>query len=95
MKRFFARRTDRARRRDARERDDDSALRVQLPHLRRDVEIRASAYETVRSHGDRFALLEGHDDPSVERVVERGLGYVVVEKLGEGAEIARGLDPRA
>jgi hypothetical protein len=59
------------------------------------LEIRASAYEAVRSHGDRFALLEGHDDPSIERVVERGPGYVVVEKLGEGAEIARGLDPRA
>ena len=59
------------------------------------LEITPSAYEAVRAYGERFALLDGHDEPAIERVVERGPAYVVVEKLGEGAAIARDLDPRA
>lgn len=58
-------------------------------------ELTKERYEAIRAHGDRFALVPGHDEPAVERVVEEHAGYVVVEKLGEGAAVARGLDPRA
>lgn len=59
------------------------------------IEIDASEYEAVRSHGDRFLVRDGHEDPEFERVVERGDGFVVVEKTGEASRIARDLDPRS
>ena len=61
----------------------------------RRLQITPPEYAAVRAQGDRFALIAGHDDPSIERVVERTERFVVVEKLGEGADIARELDPRA
>jgi hypothetical protein len=52
-------------------------------------------YESVRAHAERFAVLEGHVDESIEGVVERNRGFVVVQKdPGEPAEVARELDPR-
>ena len=42
-----------------------------------------------------FLLLPGHDQAGVERVVERHGDYLVVENIGEAAEIARAADPRA
>jgi hypothetical protein len=51
-------------------------------------------YEAVRAHGDRFALVVGHDDPAVERVVEENSRFAVVAKFGEGASVAEELDPR-
>ena len=65
--------------------DSSCAARLRLSHIE---------YEDVRAHGDRFVLLRGHEDVEIERVVEERDGYVVVEKLGDGAEIARDLDPR-
>ena len=65
------------------------------PACARSLQISPAEYAAVRAHGDRFALIDGHDDPSIERVVTENERFVVVEKLGEGAEIARELDPRA
>ena len=59
------------------------------------VAVPVEAYEAVRSRGERFLLVEGHDDPSIERVVERHERFIVVEKIGEGAVVARELDPRS
>jgi len=60
------------------------------------VELSVPDYERVRSDPRRFILLEGHDDPELERVVERGDGWVVVEKHeGEAAEVAEQTDPRS
>jgi hypothetical protein len=58
------------------------------------VTMRLDEYEAVRSRGDRFFVVAGHDDPTIERVVERHERFVVVEKIGPGAEIAEQLDPR-
>jgi len=55
----------------------------------------AADYERLRGHDDHFALVRGHDDPSIERILEERDEYVVVEKLGEGASVAKRLDPRA
>ena len=56
--------------------------------------VRLDEYEAVRRAPARFILRVGHDDPRVERVVEETDRFIVVEKLGEGADIARELDPR-
>ena len=44
---------------------------------------------------DRFFVLPGHEDTSVESVVERSERYVVVQKIGDAAEEADDLDPRS
>ena len=58
------------------------------------VELTLAEYESIRTHGERFAVLVGHEATDLERVVERNDRFAVVEKFGEGAEIARALDPR-
>ena len=52
-------------------------------------------YERIRSHPNKFFVLRGHDDPAVERIVDAGDAYVVVEKLGAGADFAVEHDPRS
>jgi hypothetical protein len=49
-------------------------------------------YEAVRGHGRRFVLVPGHELPEVETVVERGEGYLVVEKRDEAGRLAERLD---
>lgn len=51
-------------------------------------------YEAIRAHPNRFFVARGHGVPEVERTVEEQPEYVVVEKLGAGAEVARDADPR-
>jgi hypothetical protein len=58
------------------------------------VSISIGEYETVRRASTRFFVLPGHEDTSVESVVERSERYVVVEKFGDAAEEADDLDPR-
>ena len=59
------------------------------------ISITLAEYAAVRARSDRFALVEGHEDPAVERVVERNGRFVVAEKVGDGADVARRLDPRS
>lgn len=58
------------------------------------VALSLGEYEAVRAHGDRFAIVAGHEDAEIETVVEKHERFVVVEKVGEGAVIAHQLDPR-
>jgi hypothetical protein len=58
------------------------------------MQMTPQAYEQLRAHPNRFAVLRGHVYPEVERVVEEHDGYVVVEKLGAGASFAVAHDPR-
>ena len=59
------------------------------------LELRAAAYEQIRSDPTHFAVKPGHEAPDVEDVVERHDGYVVVQKQpGEPAQLARGTDTR-
>ena len=46
-------------------------------------------YEAARTGFERFVLVPGHELVDVERVVDRGDGYVIVVKEGEAAEMAR------
>jgi hypothetical protein len=58
------------------------------------VEVDAREYERVRGFPQRFIMLNGHELPDVEVVVERRPEYVVVEKFGEAGAIAEAEDPR-
>lgn len=58
------------------------------------LEISTAEYERVRADGARFVVLSGHQLPEVERVVEGNGRFLVVEKLGPAAAIARDADPR-
>ncbi|HUR16008.1 MAG TPA: hypothetical protein VMZ33_01870 [Candidatus Limnocylindrales bacterium] len=58
-------------------------------------ELSRSEYEGVRSSSDRFAVVPGHEEPEVERVIERREGYLILEKVGVGAAVADREDPRS
>ena len=64
------------------------------PSCGRRIRLTLEEYESVRSRGDRFALVAGHEDTRIERVVEHHDRYAVVQKTGIGADLARELDPR-
>jgi hypothetical protein len=52
-------------------------------------------YEGIRANPVRFAVLPGHVDWQVERVVESVDGrYEIVEKIERAAEVAAHLNPR-
>jgi hypothetical protein len=59
------------------------------------VMLSLSQYERVRSDGELFVVLAGHERLEIEHVVERGDTYVVVRKDGEAGEVAADLDPRS
>jgi hypothetical protein len=58
------------------------------------VSMTLAAYEELRSSPVRFFVVPGHQADDVEVVVESHDGYLVIEKTGEAAELARERDPR-
>jgi hypothetical protein len=59
------------------------------------IEIDRAEYEQVRSDSATFAVVQGHDIPDVEEIVERRKRYDVVRKIaGEAVELAEKTDPR-
>jgi hypothetical protein len=59
------------------------------------IQLTRAEYEAVRQNPRRFAILEGHEIPEAEQIVERHDRYVVVEKAGDPeAEIVEHTDPR-
>jgi hypothetical protein len=52
-------------------------------------------YERIRQHPRRFFVLEGHEVPDAEEVVQRGTGWVVVEKRGQAGVVTESIDPRS
>ncbi|MCW2967558.1 MAG: hypothetical protein JWM71_1330 [Solirubrobacteraceae bacterium] len=52
-------------------------------------------YEEVRSDARHFLVAPGHELLDAEYVIERGDGYVVVEKHPDVAPIVEERDPRA
>lgn len=51
-------------------------------------------YEAIRAVGTHFVVLPGHEDPTVEHVVDENERFLVVEKEGEAAHEAEESDPR-
>jgi hypothetical protein len=58
------------------------------------IKLLITEYEQVRARSDHFVVTPGHENPSIEVVVERLPSYVVVKKLGEAGDVARQTDPR-
>jgi hypothetical protein len=59
------------------------------------IQLTRGEYEAVRAHSRRFAVIDGHELPEVEEVVDRAGQYLVVEKAGDPeAEIVEHTDPR-
>lgn len=60
------------------------------------ISLTVAEYEAVRSVPTHFALVPGHEQTAVERVVGGdGERFLVVEKLPEEREIPRATNPRA
>jgi hypothetical protein len=58
------------------------------------VSLTLEEYEGIRSGPNRFFVLNGHEVDDIEETIEARDGYLVVKKLGVGAEVAATLDPR-
>ena len=59
------------------------------------IHVSLKIYETVRAHPRHFLVATGHEDPKVEKIVDSGAGFAVVQKEGAAAEVAEDTDPRA
>lgn len=83
-----------------RDAEDDSTLvgfvcECGMTDCARLIELTPAEYERVRSDPCRFAILNGHEIPAVESVVERHERYAVVHKLAESGVVATETDPRS
>jgi hypothetical protein len=59
------------------------------------ITVPMDVYERVRSDSTHFLIKAGHEDPTVEDVVETDDGFVIVEKQGVEVErVAEQTDPR-
>jgi len=78
------------------DRRDPTAFRCECGSLRCNqlVELTPQEYEHVRASPTHFVVADGHEIPEIERVVEREAGYLVVEKVGDAADVAEETDPR-
>ena len=63
--------------------DDKCVVRLSVP---------PELYTAARANSARFLVAPGHDDPSLESVVERHEGFWVVEKFGAAGRVAERLD---
>ena len=59
------------------------------------IELTPAEYERVRSDPCRFAIVNGHEIPAVESVIERHDRYAIVRKLEASGAVAKETDPRA
>jgi hypothetical protein len=65
------------------------------PACTQPVSLTLTEYEGIRSDPKHFAVLPGHSDPSIERVIAGGDRFSVVEKVEpEAAQVAVQEDPR-
>lgn len=58
-------------------------------HCLEGIEVEPAVYQRVRANPLLFFVVPGHEDPEVERVIERTQGFLVVEKSGRAAEVVR------
>ena len=52
------------------------------------VQLSLERYREIREDPLHFFAIPGHEDPELERVVDRDDGYVIVEKIGPGRDVA-------
>jgi hypothetical protein len=51
------------------------------PECQESISMGVAEYQRVRADNDRFAVVPGHEDREIERVVEKTDRYVIVDKL--------------
>jgi hypothetical protein len=61
-------------------------------HCLHTLDVEPAVYQRVRLNPLLFLLVPGHEDPEVERVIERTPQFLVVEKVGRTAEAVRERD---
>jgi hypothetical protein len=61
---------------------------------RQRIAMTQTQYEALRANPKHFAVLPGHEDTRIARVVERRQGFLVAEKKGEAAKLAIEHNPR-
>jgi hypothetical protein len=87
----FARRINEAVEYD-RPRNGDSGERFVCECISNDctepLDLAIDEYFRVRAHPRRFIIAEGHEEPTIESIVEIYPRYVVVEKRGEAGRLA-------
>jgi hypothetical protein len=52
-------------------------------------EVEPAVYQRVRTNPLLFFVVPGHEDATVEKVLERTPEYLVVQKVGRAAEVVR------
>jgi hypothetical protein len=52
-------------------------------------------YESIRSDGRQGLAVLGHEDPTIERVLERNERFVMTEKFGPAGEVHADNDDRS
>jgi hypothetical protein len=62
---------------------------------REKVSLTREEYEAVRAHARRFFVVPGHEDETLESVVDRREAFVVIEKPPEVAPVVEATDPRS
>jgi hypothetical protein len=50
------------------------------------IDVPPAEYERVVNERYHFILIPGHEQPGIERIVERRSGYIIVEKIGEARD---------
>ena len=64
-------------------------------HCTQILRLTSAEYEAVRANPRTFAIVEGHEVPEAEEILERHERYLVVEKIGAPeAEVVEHTDPR-
>lgn len=59
------------------------------------LELTLPEYEQIRADPRRFVMIDGHEMPDVETVVQTLRAYVIVEKRDAAGERAEAADPRS
>ena len=59
------------------------------------LKLRHADYERVRADPCYFVIVQGHEDPKIETVIEKQEGWAIVEKEPELEQEERRLDPRS
>ena len=53
------------------------------------VPLSLDRYREIRENPVLFFAIPGHENPEVEHVVDKDDGYVVIEKIGPGRDVAK------
>jgi len=59
------------------------------------IELTLAEYEQIRADPRRFVMVDGHEVPEVETVVQTVRDYVIVEKRDAAGDRAEAADPRS